>query len=144
VKKALTTHVIQLGYGKVGAPLVHLAVENRARIELETGVHLEYAAMVRSSSAALGDDLAQRATDRGSAFDQWTPRAPGMALDVLDPVFNRFGLPDTTRYVLVDVTATAETGHTGRHRKQDPTFGDTRLVRAGTSRKPAGSHTVPL
>ncbi|MFZ2413681.1 MAG: hypothetical protein WAW16_05620, partial [Candidatus Cryosericum sp.] len=110
MKTALTTHVIQLGYGKVGAPLVHLAIENRAHIELETDVHLEYAAMVRSSSAALGDDRAQRAADRGSAFDEWTPRAPGMALDILDPVFDRFGLPDTTRYVLVDVTATAETG----------------------------------
>jgi aspartokinase/homoserine dehydrogenase 1 len=33
-----------------------------------------------------------------------------LSLDVLDPVFDRFGLPDTTRYVLVDVTATAETG----------------------------------
>jgi len=110
MKTTPVTHVIQLGYGKVGAPLVHLAVENRAHIELETGVHLEYAAMVRSSSAALGDDLAQRAADRGSAFDEWTPRAPGMALDILDPVFDRFGLPDTTRYVLIDVTATAETG----------------------------------
>jgi len=31
-----TAHVIQLGYGKVGAPLVHLAIENRVHIELET------------------------------------------------------------------------------------------------------------
>lgn len=110
MKAAPTTHVIQLGCGKVGRPLVHLAVENRGRIELETGVHLEYAAIVRSSSSALGDDLALRAADRGASFDEWTPRAPGMSLDVLDPVFDRFGLPDTTRYVLVDVTATAETG----------------------------------
>ena len=110
MKTAPTTHVIQLGYGKVGAPLVHLAVENRARIERETGVHLEYAAVVRSSSVALGDDLAMRAADRGPSFDEWTQRAPGMTLDILDPVFDRFGLPDATRYVLVDVTATAETG----------------------------------
>ena len=33
MKTAPTTHVIQLGYGKVGGPLVHLAVENRGRIE---------------------------------------------------------------------------------------------------------------
>jgi homoserine dehydrogenase len=105
-----TTHVIQLGYGKVGGPLVHLAVENRARIERETGVHLQYAAVVRSSSVALGDDLALQAADRGPSFDEWTQRAPGMTLDVLDPVFDRFGFPDATRYVLVDVTATAETG----------------------------------
>jgi len=105
-----TTRVIQLGYGKVGGPLVHLAVENCARIELETGVHLEYAAIVRSSSVALGNDLALRAAERGAAFDEWTPRAPGMTIDVLDPVFNHFGLPDTTKYVLIDVTATAETG----------------------------------
>ena len=105
-----TTHVIQLGYGKVGGPLVQLTVENRARIELETGVHLEYAAVVRSSSVALGNDLALRAAERGASFDEWTPRAPGMTLDVLDPVFDRFGLPDTAKYVLVDVTATAETG----------------------------------
>jgi homoserine dehydrogenase len=110
MKTAPTTHVIQLGYGKVGGPLVHLAVENRDRIEVETGIHLEYAAVVRSSSVALGDDLALRAADRGAAFDEWTQRAPGMTLDVLDPIFDRFGLPDATRYVLVDVTATAETG----------------------------------
>jgi len=110
MKTAPTTHVIQLGYGKVGAPLVHLAIENRDHIELETGVHLEYAAVVRSSSVALGDDLALRAADRGASFDEWTQRAPGMTLDVLDPIFDRFGLPDATRYVLVDVTATAETG----------------------------------
>src|SRR5450756_37928 len=110
MKTAPTTHVIQLGYGKVGAPLVHLAIENRDHIELETGAHLEYAAVVRSSSVALGDDLALRAADRGASFDEWTQRAPGMTLDVLDPIFDRFGLPDATRYVLVDVTATAETG----------------------------------
>jgi homoserine dehydrogenase len=110
VKAAPTTHVIQLGYGKVGEPLVHLAVENRARIELETGVRLDYAAVVRSSSVALGNDLALRAAERGASFDEWTPRSPGMTLDVLDPVFDRFGLPDTAKYVLVDVTATAETG----------------------------------
>ncbi len=102
--------IIQVGYGKVGAPLVHLAIENRARIERETGVRLQYAAIVRSSSVALGDDLALQAADRGTSFDEWTPRASGMTLDILDPVFDRFGLPDTTRYVLVDVTATAETG----------------------------------
>src|SRR5450756_773043 len=105
-----TTHVIQLGYGKVGTPLVHLAIENRVRIERETGVHMQYAAVVRSSSVALGDDLALRAAERGASFDEWTQRAPGMTLDVLDPIFDRFGLPDATRYVLVDVTATAETG----------------------------------
>ena len=110
MKTAPTTRVIQLGYGKVGGPLVHLAVENRARIEHETGVHLQYAAVVRSSSVVLGDDLALRAADRGAAFDEWIQRAPGMTLDVLDPIFDRFGLPDATRYVLVDVTATAETG----------------------------------
>ncbi|MBA4364658.1 MAG: hypothetical protein C0398_01455 [Coprothermobacter sp.] len=110
MKTAPVTHVIQLGYGKVGGPLVHLAVENRARIDRETGVHLEYAAVVRSSSVALGDDLALRAADRGASFDEWTQRAPGMTIAVLDPVFDRFGLPDTTQYVLIDVTATAETG----------------------------------
>jgi homoserine dehydrogenase len=110
MKTTPTTHVIQLGYGKVGGPVVHLAVENRDRIELKTGIHLEYAAVVRSSSVALGDDLALRAANRGASFDEWTQRAPGMTLDVLDPIFDRFGLPDTTRYVLVDVTATAETG----------------------------------
>ena len=104
------THIIQLGYGKVGGPLVQLTVENRARIERETGARLRYAAIVRSASAALGDDLALRAAERGSSFDEWSPRAPGMGLSILDPVFDRFGLPDTTRYVLVDVTATAETG----------------------------------
>ena len=110
MKTAPTTYVIQLGYGKVGGPLVHLAVENRDHIELETGVHLKYAAIVRSTTAAMGDDLALRAADRGASFDEWTQRAPGMTLDVLDPVFDRFGLPDTTKYVLIDVTATAETG----------------------------------
>ena len=110
MKTAPVTHVVQLGYGKVGGPLVHLTVENRARIERETGVRLDYAAVVRSSSAALGNDLALRAADRGSSFDEWTQRAPGMTIAVLDPVFDRFGLPDTTQYVLVDVTATAETG----------------------------------
>jgi len=88
-----TAHVIQLGYGKVGAPLVHLAIENRVHIELETGVHLEFAAVVRSSSVALGDDLALRAAERGASFDEWTQRTPGMTLDVLDPIFGRFGLP---------------------------------------------------
>ncbi|MCX6084573.1 MAG: hypothetical protein NT102_06375 [Caldiserica bacterium] len=110
MKTTPVTHVIQLGYGKVGGPLVHLVVENRARIERETGVHLEYAAVVRSSSVALGDDLALRAADRGASFDEWTPRAPGMSIAVLDPVFDRFGFPDRTQYALIDVTATAETG----------------------------------
>ncbi len=110
MKAAPTTHVIQLGYGKVGRPLVQLTVENRVRIERETGVRLKYAAVIRSASAILGDDLALRAADRGTSFDEWTTRAFGMTLAVLDPVFDRFGLPDTTRYVLVDVTATAETG----------------------------------
>ncbi|MCX6085043.1 MAG: hypothetical protein NTX94_01200 [Caldiserica bacterium] len=104
------THFIQLGYGKVGGPLVQLTVENRARIERETGVCLRYAAVIRSASAILGDDLAVGAADRGMSFDEWAPRAPGMTLSVLDPVFDRFGLPDSTRYVLVDVTATADTG----------------------------------
>ncbi|HWQ21538.1 MAG TPA: hypothetical protein VN478_02275, partial [Clostridia bacterium] len=48
--------------------------------------------------------------EHGASFDEWTPLAPGMTLDVLDPVFDHFGLPDTTKYVLIDVTATAETG----------------------------------
>jgi len=104
------THVIQLGYGKVGGPLVQLTVENRTRIERETGVRLKYAAVIRSASAILGDELALGAADRGMSFDGWAPRTPGMTLSVLDPVFDRFGLPDRTRYVLVDVTATAETG----------------------------------
>jgi len=110
MKPTPVTNIIQLGYGKVGAPLVRLTVENRARIEHDTGVHLRYVALVRSSSIALTDDLALRAADMGSSFDQWTPRAPGMTLAILDPIFDRFGLPGTTRYVLVDVTATAETG----------------------------------
>lgn len=110
MKTPPTIHIIQLGYGKVGAPLVHLAVENRTAIERETGVHLEYAAIVRSSSIALGNELALRAADRGASFDEWTHRTPGMTIAVLDPVFDQFGLPDATRYLLVDVTATAETG----------------------------------
>lgn len=110
MKRLPTVHVIQLGYGKVGGPLVQLTVENRTRIERETGVCLRYAAVIRSASSILGDDLALGAADTGISFDGWTPRAPGMTLDVLDPVFDRFGLPDTARYVLVDVTATAETG----------------------------------
>jgi aspartokinase/homoserine dehydrogenase 1 len=110
VKTTPVTHIIQLGYGKVGGPLVHLVVENRERIACETGVHLEYAAVVRSTSVAQGDDLALRAASRGASFDEWTPRAPGLTLDILDPIFDRFGLPNATRYVLVDVTAAAETG----------------------------------
>jgi aspartokinase/homoserine dehydrogenase 1 len=103
------TNIIQLGYGKVGGPLVRLAVENRDHIEEETGVRLRYAAIVRSSSVALGDDLALEAADRSSSFTGWTPRAPGLGLSALDPVFQRYGTPDTTRYVLVDVTATEQT-----------------------------------
>jgi aspartokinase/homoserine dehydrogenase 1 len=99
-----------LGYGKVGKPLLQLTVENRVRIERETGVRLEYAAVVRSSSVSLGNDLALRAAERGASLDEWSPRAPGIGLAILDPIFDRFGLPDTTKYVLVDVTATAETG----------------------------------
>lgn len=110
MKTVPTTHVMQLGYGKVGVPLVQLTVENHARIERETGICLEYAAVVRSNSVALGNDLAVRAAERGASFGEWSPRAPGMTLDVLDPVFDRFGLPDTTKYVLIDVTATVETG----------------------------------
>lgn len=107
---ASATHIIQLGFGKVGSPLVRLTVDNRDRIEQDTGVRLDYAAIVRSTSMALADELAVRAAEMGPAFDGWTPRAPGMGLAILDPVFDRFGLPNTTRYVLVDVTATAETG----------------------------------
>lgn len=110
MKASPVTHVIQLGYGKVGLPLVQLTVQNRARIERETGVLLEYAAIIRSASAALGDDKAMRAASSGPLFEDWAPRAPGMSIAVLDPVFDHFGLPDTTQYVLVDVTATAETG----------------------------------
>ncbi|MCE5192730.1 hypothetical protein LLF88_02110 [bacterium] len=110
MKPVNAAHIIQLGYGKVGAPLVRLTVENRARIERDTGVRLQYAALVRSNTIALTDALAVRAADTGHSFDAWTPRAPGMTLAVLDPIFDRFGLPDTTQYVLVDVTATADTG----------------------------------
>jgi aspartokinase/homoserine dehydrogenase 1 len=104
-----TTNIIQLGYGKVGGPLVRLAVENRETIERETGVLLHYAAIVRSSSIALGDEPALQAADRGPLFDGWTPRPQGLGLSALDPVFERYGNPGTTRYVLVDVTAAEQT-----------------------------------
>jgi len=110
VNTAPVTHIIQLGYGKVGKPLLQLTVENRVRIERETGVRLEYAAVVRSSSVSLGNDLALRAAERGASLDEWSPRAPGIGLAILDPIFDHFGLPDATKYVLVDVTATADTG----------------------------------
>jgi len=102
--------IVQLGAGKVGEPLTHLTFENRARVERETGVCLQYAAIVRSNSIAFGDEAASSVAGGGVSATTWTQRAPGMTLAVLDPVFDRFGLPDTTRYVLVDVTATAETG----------------------------------
>lgn len=104
-----TTNIIQLGYGKVGSPLVRLATENRNRIEDETGVCLHYAAIMRSGSIALGDGLALQAADRASSFDGWTPRSPGLSIAALDPVFQRYGTPDATRYILVDVTATEQT-----------------------------------
>lgn len=103
------TNIIQLGYGKVGGPLVRLAIENRNRIEDETGVRLRYAAIVRSGSIALGDGLALQAADRASSFDGWTPRSAGLSMAALDPVFQRYGTPDMVRYVLVDVTATEQT-----------------------------------
>lgn len=103
------TNIIQLGYGKVGGPLVRLAIENRNRIEDETGVRLRYAAIVRSGSIALGDGLALQAADRASSFDGWTPRSPGLGMAALDPVFQRYGTPDVAQYVLVDVTATEQT-----------------------------------
>lgn len=96
------TFIIQLGYGKVGTPLVNLVAENRLAILRETGVRLQYAGILRSGSMALaGPD---------GRCSGWRDRAPGLAPAVLDPVFSRFGLPDTTRYVLVDVTATGQTG----------------------------------
>jgi homoserine dehydrogenase len=102
--------IVQLGAGKVGEPLVRLAIENRARIDREAGVRLQYAAIVRSSSIAFGDEAAGSVAASGVPAATWTQRAPGMTLAVLNPVFDRFGLPDATQYVLVDVTATAETG----------------------------------
>ncbi len=75
MKRLPTTHVIQLGYGKVGGPLVQLTVENRTRIELETGVCLRYAAVIRSASSILGDDLALGAPTRDILRRVDTPRA---------------------------------------------------------------------
>jgi len=103
------TYIIQLGYGKVGTPLVRLAIENRDRIEAETGVQLRHAAVLRSSSILLGDDRICRAADRGPAFADWTPHAPVSRLTVLDTVFRCYGTPDVSRYVLVDATATEQT-----------------------------------
>ncbi len=115
------TNIIQLGYGKVGGPLVQLVVENRNRIEDEAGVRLRYAAIIRSSSIAFGESIPRTGRTRprdgsafqtagqASSFDDWTPRSPGLGLAALDPVFQRYGTPDATRYVLVDVTATEQT-----------------------------------
>jgi len=101
-------NIIQLGYGKVGGPLVRLVAENHHRIEDETGVRLRYAAILRSSSMALGEP-ALPGVDGGLSSDSWTPRSPGLSVAALDPVFERFGTPDATRYILVDVTATEQT-----------------------------------
>ena len=102
------TNIIQLGYGKVGGPLVRLVAENRDHIEDETGVRLQYAAILRSSSMALGESALQ-GTDGSPSFSSWTPRSPGLSVAALDPVFERYGTPDVARYVLVDVTATEQT-----------------------------------
>lgn len=104
------TYIIQLGYGKVGAPLVRLTIENRDRIEVETGVQLLHAAVLRSNSILLGDDRICRAAGQGPAFTGWTPHAPVSQLAVLDTVFRYYGTPDVSRYVLVDATATEQTG----------------------------------
>lgn len=103
-----TTNIIQLGYGKVGGPLVRLVAENRRRIEDETGVRLRHAAILRSSTMALGASPLPGADDSPS-FDTWTSRAPGLTVTALDPVFERYGTPDAARYVLVDATATEQT-----------------------------------
>ena len=102
--------IVQLGCGKVGAPLVRMTIENRQHIEDESGVRLAYGAIIRSSSLVFGDDLAMVAASEGADAGLWEPRTPGMTLDLMDTVFHHLGLPDRTRYILVDVTASAETG----------------------------------
>ena len=110
MSRAPAVFIIQLGFGKVGAPLVRMTVENRQHIEDESGVRLEYGAIIRSGSLVLGDDLALVAASQGADAARWEPRTPGMTLDLMDAVFHLHGLPDRTRYLLVDVTASAETG----------------------------------
>ncbi len=96
------TWIIQLGYGTVGMPLVRLTAENRQRIAQETGVRLRHAAVLRSGNMVIADE--------DGSLTEWHARAPGLSPSVLDPIFRRFGLPDHTRYLLVDVTATEQTG----------------------------------
>ena len=103
------TFIIQLGAGKVGSPLARLLFEHREHIADDSGVRLRYGGILRSNTMTFGDDGARRSIEQGSTAADWTTREPGLSLDALNPIFDRFGQPSDTHYLMVDATATSET-----------------------------------